>query len=65
MTPLDAELVKRFNEAIQIEDDKARDMMAAGLLRDMREYGHASGYRKALADARTLLAEIFEDLMKE
>lgn len=65
MTPLDSDLVKRVIAAIDIEYEKAGELMAAGLLRDMREYGHAAGYRKGLLDSKTLLTEAFEDLMKE
>lgn len=65
MSPLDAKLVERFNAAIELEDTKAAELMSGGLLRDMREYGHAAGYRKGLHDAKTLLMEAFEDLMKE
>ena len=65
MTPLDNELVKRFNDAIDAEDAKSIDTMASGTLRDIGEYRFAAGYRKALRDAKTLLNEAFEDLMKE
>lgn len=65
MNPLDSELVQRTIAAIDAEDVKAAELMSGGLLRDMREYGHAAGYRKGLKDAKTLLNEVFEDLMKE
>jgi hypothetical protein len=65
MNQLDSKLVERFVAAIDAEDKKAAELMSNGLLRDMREYGHAAGYRKALHDAKTLLTEAFEDLMKE
>jgi len=65
MNPLDSKLVERFIAAVDAEDTKAAELMSAGLLRDMREYGHAAGYRKGLHDAKTLLNEAFEDLMKE
>lgn len=65
MSPLDSKLVERFIAAIDAEDAKAAELMSGGLLRDMREYGHSAGYRKGLHDAKTLLTEAFEDLMKE
>lgn len=63
--PLDHKLVKTLTEKLDAEDAKAVDTMASGLLRDYAEYQHAAGYRKALKDAKTLLNETFEDLMKE
>lgn len=65
MSPLDNKLIERFTAAIEAEDLRASELMSAGLLRDIREYGHAAGYRKGLHDAKTLLNEAFEDLMKE
>lgn len=65
MNPLDSKLIERCTAAIDAEDTKAAELMSGGLLRDMREYGHAAGYRKGLHDAKTLLNEAFEDLMKE
>lgn len=64
-TPLDSDLVKKFIERIDEEDAKAVETMASGLLRDIGEYRHAAGYRKALRDAKTLINETFEELMKE
>lgn len=65
MTPLDAELVKRFNDAIKIEDAKAVEHMANGGCRDFVSYREMHSRRRALEDARKLLDEIFDDLMKE
>ncbi len=65
MSPLDNELVKRTIEAIDAEDAKAVETMSSGLLRDIGEYRFSAGYRKALYDAKKLLTEAFEDLMKE
>ncbi len=43
----------------------AKELMVSGNLKSFDEYPHAHGYRKALADAKTLITETFEDLMKE
>ena len=65
MTPLDSDLVKRFTEAVDVEDAKSVETMSGGMLRDFSEYRFAAGYRKGLKDAKTLLNEAFEDLIKE
>lgn len=58
-------VVERTVERLNEEDAKAAELMSNGLLRDMREYGHAAGYRKGLRDAQTILTESLEDVMKE
>lgn len=62
---IETELVKRVIEKIDAEDAKAVETMAGGMLQNYGEYRHAAGYRKALADAKTLINETLEDLMKE
>jgi hypothetical protein len=65
LNALDHELVRRIVEKIDATDEKARDLMADGLLQNFGEYRHAGGYRKGLRDAKTLINETFEELMKE
>lgn len=65
VTPLDNEFIKRLTEKLDAEDAKSVDTMASGMLRDIGEYRFSAGYRKALRDAKTLINETFEDLMKE
>lgn len=65
VSPLDHELVRRYTEKLDAEDLKARDLMADGMLQNFGEYRHSSGYRKGLRDAKTLINETFEELMKE
>jgi hypothetical protein len=64
-TPLDSKLVERFLTRIDEEDAKSIETMASGMLQSFDEYRFAAGYRKALRDAKTLINETFEDLMKE
>lgn len=64
-TLLDSKLLTRFNDAIDAEDERAKETMANGLLQDFSEYRYAAGYRKALADAKKLAAESYEDILKE
>lgn len=61
----ESELAKRVKKKLDDEDDRARDLMAGGMLQDFSEYRHAGGYRRALADAKRLLNETIEEMMKE
>lgn len=62
---LESKLVTALTEKLNAEDAKAVEMMSSGNLMNYGEYRQAAGYRKALADCKTLLTETFEDLMKE
>ncbi len=62
---IETKLVERVNAKIDTEDERAKDLMAGGMLLDMREYGHAAGYRKGLADAKVLIEQTLEEIMKE
>lgn len=64
MTPLDAEIVKRFNAAVDIECQKAEEMMISGLQNHV-VYREQHARRKAMLDAKGLLEEVFNTLMKE
>jgi len=64
-TLIDSKLVERFKEKIKHEDDRAKELMAAGLLADFGEYRHAGGYRRGLADALKLLDEATDEIMRE
>lgn len=61
----ETKLAERVISKIDEEDAKAVDTMSSGLLRDFAEYQHAAGYRKALRDAKTLINETLEEIMKE
>lgn len=58
-------LVETTMQRIDEEYAKAGEMLMSGSLRNMEEVQHAYGYRKALRDAKTLLNESLEDIMKE
>jgi hypothetical protein len=62
---LDSKLVERFDAAIEAEDTKAKDMLTEGNLKDIASIQNWYGYRRALRDAKKLLSEAYEDLMKE
>lgn len=57
-------LVELVTTKIEEEDKRAIELMAAGMLLDMREYGHAAGYRKGLADAKTLIEQTLEEILE-
>ena len=58
-------LVERALEKIEIEDRRKIDLMEGGNLTDFGSYHKAAGYRKALADCKTLLTETLDEIMKE
>lgn len=62
---IETKLAQRLREALDREDERAKETMASGLLLDFAEYRFSAGYRKALTDAKRLLAEMLEDIMKE
>lgn len=65
MSPLDSKLVERFIAAVDAEDAKASLALTEGNLRSIEEIQNWYGYRRAIRDAKKLLTEAFEDLMKE
>jgi len=62
---LESKLVERVNEKIDAEDARAIEIMSGGNLTDWGQYQRSAGYRKALADCKTLLTETLDELMKE
>lgn len=62
---IENKLVQSVIEKIDAEDTRAAEMMAAGMLQDFSEYRFSAGYRKALRDAKTLIEQTLEELMKE
>lgn len=62
---IETKLAQRLREALDHEDERAKETMASGLLLDFPEYRFSAGYRKGLADAKHLLAQTLEDIMKE
>ncbi len=62
---LDSKLVERVKERLDAEDAKAIELLTGGNLRDWAETKYSYGYRRALADAKTILNEAYEEIMKE
>lgn len=62
---LETELVKRTLDKIKDVDERATETMAAGMLQNFGEYRFSAGYRKGLADAKLLLEETHEEILKE
>lgn len=62
---LETKLVERVIEKLDAEDARAVEMMSSGNLTDFGEYKRSAGYRKAIADCKTLLSETLEELLKE
>lgn len=62
---LESELAKRVNQKIDEQDERARDLMADGMLQNFGEYRYSGGYRKALADAKKLISETLDEILKE
>lgn len=62
---LESKLVTVLTEKIDKEDARAVEIMSGGNLTDWGQYQRSAGYRKALADCKTLLTETYEELMKE
>lgn len=65
MADVSLKIVELTVKKIDEQDAKTVRLMADGMLPDYAEYQHAAGYRKALRDAKTLLQESLEDVMKE
>lgn len=62
---LETKLVERVLEKIDSVDKRAIERMSDGNLSDFGAYQRAAGYRRALADCKTLLTETLDELMKE
>lgn len=62
---LETKLVDRVLEKLKAEDDRAVEIMSSGNLTDWGQYQRSAGYRKALADVKTLITETYDELMKE
>lgn len=62
---LDSELVRRVKEKLDAEDQRAIEIMSGGMLTDWGQYQRSAGYRKALADAKQLIDETWEEIQKE
>lgn len=62
---LETKLVDRVLEKLKAEDDRAVEIMSGGNLTDWGQYQRSAGYRKALADCKTLITETLDELMKE
>lgn len=62
---IESKLVTALTEKLDAEDARAVEIMSGGNLTDWGQYQRSAGYRKALADMKTLLTETYEELMKE
>lgn len=62
---LESKLVTALTEKLDAEDARAVEIMSGGNLTDWGQYQRSAGYRKAIADCKTLLTETYEELMKE
>ncbi|QPF87026.1 hypothetical protein IC762_12300 [Bradyrhizobium genosp. L] len=62
---LDSELVKRTKDKLDAEDRRAVDIMSGGMLTDWGQYQRSAGYRKAIADAKQLLEETWQEIQEE
>lgn len=62
---IETKLVERVNAKIDAEDERAVQTMASGLLQNYGEYKYSAGYRKGLADAKLLIEQTLEEVMKE
>ena len=62
---IEKRLIDMVTAKIDAEDERAKEMMAGGMLLSFDEYRYSAGYRKAFADCKTLLQQTYEDLLKE
>jgi hypothetical protein len=62
---LETKLIERINKKLDDEDGRAKEIMAAGLLSSFEAYKSYASRRKALYDAREIVNETFEEIMKE
>jgi hypothetical protein len=62
---IDSQLATRVKEKLNAEDQRAIDIMSGGMLTDWGQYQRSAGYRKAIADAKQLIDETLDEIMKE
>ncbi len=62
---IDSRLAERVKEKLDAEDKRAVEIMSGGMLTDWGQYKSSAGYRKAIADAKTLIDETLDEIMKE
>ena len=62
---LESKLVTALTKRLDELDARNVELMAGGNLTDFGQYQRSAGYRKALADCKTLLNETYQELMKE
>jgi hypothetical protein len=61
----DSKLAERVNAKLDEMDEKTIEAITSGNLTDWGQYQRKVGYRKALADVKTVLTEALEDILKE
>jgi uncharacterized protein YoaH (UPF0181 family) len=62
---LETKLIERINKKLDDEDERAKEIMAAGLLSSFEAYKSYAARRKALHDTKQIVNETFEEIMKE
>lgn len=62
---LETKLIERINKKLDNEDERAKETMAAGMLQSFEAYRSYAARRKALYDAKQIVNETFEEIMKE
>lgn len=62
---LDSKLVQALHTKLDAEDARAVEIMSGGNLTDWGQYQRSAGYRKALADCKTLLDETYKEILEE
>jgi hypothetical protein len=61
----DVKLADRVAAKLDEMDHKTIEAISSGNIPDWGQYQRKVGYRKALADVRTVLFETLEDILKE
>lgn len=62
---IDSKLSERVKAKLDVEDNRAVEIMSGGMLTDWGQYQRSAGYRKAIADAKQLIDETLDEIMKE
>ncbi len=62
---IESKLIDRFISKIEAQDVMAAETMSGGSLSSFEEYVRLDARRKALADAKVLILESLDDVMKE
>jgi hypothetical protein len=62
---IDTKLAERVKAKLDDLDEKTIEAITSGNLTDWGQYQRKVGYRKAIADAKTLIVETLEDILKE